>query len=221
MKKSKKAVVLFSGGLDSATVLHMAIDKGFEVHAMTVDYGQLHSYEINCAKRIAEEVGVKEHRIPKLDLSEISESPLTGTGDVPLNREDLGGIAPTYVPARNLIFLSLAVAWAETLSADVVFIGVNNVDYSGYPDCRPEFISAFQVASDLGTAKGTEGTGVSVHAPLINMAKKDIILEGLKLGVNYSLTNSCYSPREGEACGQCDSCMIRQRAFEEVKSVQG
>ncbi|MBN1392046.1 MAG: 7-cyano-7-deazaguanine synthase QueC [Sedimentisphaerales bacterium] len=220
--KDKKAVVLLSGGLDSTTTLAIARSEGFRCYALTFRYGQRHRREIEAAKRGAESLGVIEHRFIDIDLSQFGGSALTdSTIEVPKDGSDLsrpGRIPPTYVPARNTIFLSYSLAWAEALGAFDIFIGVNAVDYSGYPDCRAEFIAAFEKAANLGTAAATEGKGkYKIHTPIINMTKGEIILTGIKLGVDYSLTHSCYDPDEkGRSCGRCDSCRLRLKGFAEA-----
>jgi len=208
-----KAVILLSGGLDSATTLAIARDRGFQCHALTVDYGQRHRAELNAAKRIANALRAVEHRIFPLDLTVFGGSALTDkTIDVPLAPSS--GIPPTYVPARNTIMLSLALAWAETLSSNDIFIGANVVDYSGYPDCRPEYITAYQSMANLATKAAVEGCKISIHAPLIALSKAEIIRRGAALGVDFALTVSCYrASADGLACGQCDSCRLRLAGF--------
>ena len=209
--EATKAVVLVSGGLDSATVLAMAKSQGFDCHALAVDYGQRHRSELDAAARVADANGVKLKILP-LDLRAIGGSALTDDIDVP--EKDTPGIPVTYVPARNTIMLSLALAWAEVLGSDDIFIGVNAVDYSGYPDCRPEFIAAYQQMARLATRAGVEGGRITIHTPLIDLSKAEIIRLGNELGVDYSLTVSCYqADREGRACGVCDSCRIRKDGF--------
>lgn len=209
----KKAVVLVSGGLDSATTLAIAREQGFECYALSFDYGQRHSCELVASDKVANSLGAVEHRTVKLDLRQFGGSALTDdTIDVP----DSGGegIPVTYVPARNTVFLSLALAWAEVLEARDIFIGVNAVDYSGYPDCRPEFIQAFERMANLATKAGVEGHPFSIHAPLIELSKAEIIQAGTRLGVDYGITVSCYNPDEhGLACGRCDSCRLRAEGF--------
>jgi len=222
LEKNKKAVVLLSGGLDSATTLAIARDEGFRRYALTFRYGQRHQREIEAAKKVASSLGAVEHRIIDIDLAGFGGSALTDPDiKVPKDRAGLGGsgrIPPTYVPARNTIFLSYALAWAEVLGAFDIFIGVNTTDYSGYPDCRAEFISAFQELANLATAAAVQGKGrYHIHTPIINMTKGKIILTGTKLGVDYSLTHSCYDPDEqGSACGRCDSCRLRLKGFAEA-----
>ena len=215
-------MVLLSGGLDSATTLAIARSESFQCHALTFKYGQRHHREIEAAKKIAASLGVLEHRVIEIDLAAFGGSALTDSAmQVPKDRAGLGDTAqipPTYVPARNTIFLSYALAWAEVLGAFDIFIGVNTTDYSGYPDCRAEFIAAFEKTANLATAAGVEGKDrYRIHTPVINMAKSEIILAGTKLGVDYSLTHSCYDPDEqGRSCGRCDSCRLRLKGFAEA-----
>lgn len=211
--QKKKAVVLFSGGLDSFTTLAIARDKGYSVYALTIMYNQRHSVEVEVAKNAIKTMPDVTHKVFEVDLSQMCDSPLTGSGDVPKGDLEQEGVAATYVPARNMIFLSLALAKAESIGADRVFIGVNSVDYSGYPDCRPGFIEAFQQATDQGTRAGVQGEPIKIEAPLLNMTKTEIIQKGVALGLDFNLTHSCYSPIEGNACGDCDSCLIRNTAF--------
>ncbi len=219
---NKKAIVLLSGGLDSATTLAVAKNQGFDCYALTFRYGQRHSIEIKSAKRIADAIGVIEHRILDIDLAAFAGSALTDRSlDVPKGRNIISrgtDIPVTYVPARNTIFLSFALAWAETLGIFDIFIGVNAIDYSGYPDCRAEFIKAFQKLANLATAAGVEGKGkYKIHTPIIKMTKAEIIKTGAKLNLDYSLTHSCYDPDEkGRACGRCDSCRLRLKGFAEA-----
>jgi 7-cyano-7-deazaguanine synthase len=214
---ARPAVVLLSGGLDSATALAVARRDGWRCHALTVAYGQRHTAELAAAARVARALGAAEHRVVPLDLRAFGGSALTSDTPVPLDRppEDIGhGIPVTYVPARNTIFLSLALAWAEALGAFDIYVGVNALDYSGYPDCRPEFIRAFEQLANLATKAGVEGGRFTVHAPLIERTKADIIRLGLSLGVDYALTHSCYAPGpDGAACGRCDSCQLRRAGF--------
>ncbi len=211
---SMKAVVLLSGGLDSATVLAIARAQGFECHALTVAYGQRHSVELECARRVATAGGAVEHRTLHVDLRAIGGSALTDDIDVPKEAPTEGAIPVTYVPARNTVFLSLALGYAEVIGASDLFLGVNAVDYSGYPDCRPEFVAAFEALANLATKAGVEGTRFRVHAPLLGLTKPEIVAAGLRLGVDYALTTSCYDPDpDGGACGSCDSCRIRAEAF--------
>ena len=217
----RPAVVLLSGGLDSATTCAIAKDGGFQLFALTFDYGQRHRDELDAARRVAEAVGVVDHRVVTLDLRAFGGSALTADIDVPKDRqaaEIAAEIPITYVPARNTIFLSHALAWAEVLAAADIFLGVNAVDYSGYPDCRPEFIQAFAAMAQLATKAAVEGSQpVNIHAPLIDLKKTEIIRLGLSLGVDYSLTCSCYDPMaDGRPCGRCDPCRLRGAAFEEL-----
>ncbi|HEU5218425.1 MAG TPA: 7-cyano-7-deazaguanine synthase QueC [Gemmatimonadales bacterium] len=217
----KKAVVLLSGGLDSATALAVARSEGYEPYALSFRYGQRHVVELDAARNVAAHLGVVEHRIVDIDLRSFGGSALTGDIPVPTGRSgaEMGtGVPVTYVPARNTIFLAFALGWCEVLSASDIFIGVNVVDYSGYPDCRPEFIRAFEALANLATRAGVEsGVRFTVHAPLIAMSKEAIIRRGLALGVDFRLTRSCYAPdADGRACGECDACLIRARGFAEV-----
>jgi len=217
---NKRAVVLLSGGLDSATVLAIAREQGFEAYALSFRYGQRHVVELEAARRVAEAGGASQHRIAQIDLRIFGGSALTDEIAVPKGRgmEEMGhGIPVTYVPARNTIFLSFALAWAEVLGSSDVFIGVNALDYSGYPDCRPEYIEAFQKMANLATKAGVEGhQNLKIHTPLIALSKAQIIAEGLRLGVDYGLTSSCYDPSpEGAPCGGCDSCLLRLKGFRE------
>jgi len=218
----KKAVVLLSGGLDSATTLAIAQSEGFKCHALTFRYGQRHRKEIEAAKKVAHSLGAVEHRIIDIDLGQFGGSSLTDHKiEVPKDRADLGTsskIPLTYVPARNTIFLSFALAWAEVLGAFDIFIGVNATDYSGYPDCRAEFIAAFEKTANLATAAAIEAKGkFQINTPIINMTKAEIILTGTKLGVDFSLTHSCYDPdQKGRSCGRCDSCRLRLKGFAEA-----
>jgi 7-cyano-7-deazaguanine synthase len=208
-----RAVVLLSGGLDSATVLAMAIEQGYDAYALSVHYGQRHSAELAAAARVAVLLGAREHRVMGVDLAGIGGSALTDSS-IAVPTSPVTGIPITYVPARNTLMLSLALGWAEVLGARSIFIGVNAVDYSGYPDCRPEFIAAFAEVARLGTRVGTEGTAIRVEAPLVRLAKAEIIREGHRLGVDFSLTVSCYqADSEGQACGRCDSCRLRREGF--------
>lgn len=220
MNLGKRAVVLLSGGLDSTTALAIAMSQKYEPYAMTFRYGQRHELEIDAARRIASKSGVAEHVITEIDLRTFGGSALTGDIEVPKGRplEEMGhGIPITYVPARNTIFLSFALAWAEVLGSSDIFIGVNALDYSGYPDCRPEYIEAYQTMANLATKAGVEGRqNLSIHTPLIQLSKAQIIKKGLELGVDYSLTLTCYDPSsEGLACGLCDSCLLRLKGFRE------
>jgi len=216
--KSKKAIILLSGGLDSTTVIAMAKHAGYELYAMSFDYGQRHLFELQAAQKIALAYEVKTHLVVKTDLTRIGGSALTDTISVPKDRnmnahED--EIPVTYVPARNTIFLSYALAWSEVLKAAHIFMGVNAIDYSGYPDCRPEYIHAFEKMANLATKAGVEGTSkMKIHTPLIQMTKAEIIRKGLELGVDYGRTHSCYDPDTlGDACGRCDSCLLRKKGF--------
>ena len=215
-----RCVVLLSGGLDSTTALAIAKSLGFEPYALSVVYGQRHHAEIKAAKRVGEAMGVREHRFITVGLDEIGGSALTDDIAVPKDRhssEMAAEIPLTYVPARNTVFLALALGYAEVLECLDIFIGVNAIDYSGYPDCRPEFIHEFERLANVATKAGVEGAKFRVHAPLIEMSKAEIIKRGLELGVDFSLTHSCYDPApEGRPCGHCDSCLIRQKAFEEL-----
>lgn len=210
----KRAVVLLSGGLDSATTLALCKHEGFEPCALSFDYGQRHHLEVAAARRVAASLGVREHRIAHIDLRVFGGSALTDEIPIPKNSGDKSGIPVTYVPARNTIFLSYALAWCEVLGAADIFLGVNAVDYSGYPDCRPAFIAAFEDLACLATKAGVEGTRFRIHAPLLEIAKAQIIQKGIELGVDFSLTHSCYDPSpELLACGVCDSCRIRLEGF--------
>ena len=217
----KRAVVLLSGGLDSATVLAICRSEGYEAHALSFRYGQRHEREVAAAQKVAESLGAKEHRIAGIDLRTFGDSALTAEIDVPKARSEIEmarGVPITYVPARNTIFLAYALAWAEVLGSTDIFLGVNAVDYSGYPDCRPEFIRAFEQLANLATRAGTEqGARFQIHAPLISLSKAEIIRRGVSLGVDYALTHSCYDPtQEGRACGGCDSCQLRLQGFREA-----
>ena len=211
-----KAVVLLSGGLDSYTAGAIARAEGFELYALTVRYGQLHARELEAARRVARALDVTDHLEIAVDLAAIGGSALTGGLPVPKDQPlDQGGIPSTYVPARNTVMLALALAWAEVLGARDLFVGVNAVDYSGYPDCRPEYIEAFERLAGLATKAGVEGGSLRVHAPLIDSTKADIVRRGLAMGLDYGLTHSCYDPApDGRPCGRCDSCRLRARGFE-------
>lgn len=215
-----KAVVLLSGGLDSTTTLAVAKRDGYDVHAMTFRYGQRHEIEVDAARRVATAAGVRDHVVADIDLRTFGGSALTGDAAVPKDRHVdaiRNGVPITYVPARNTIFLSFGLAWAEVLGATTICVGVNAVDFSGYPDCRPEYIAAFQRMADLATRAGIEGRGPKIQTPLISMSKADIIRLGVSLGVDYSLTTSCYDPTiHGVACGHCDSCLLRLKGFAEA-----
>ena len=216
-----KAVVLLSGGLDSYTAAAMARAAGYELYALTIAYGQRHKVETEAARAVAAALGVAAHREMSLDLAAFGGSPLLGDGEVPLDRPlDEAGIPATYVPARNTVFLALALAWAETLGALDLVIGVNALDYSGYPDCRPEFVAAFERLANLATRAGIEGARFKIHAPLVALSKAEIIRAGLGLSLDYGLTRSCYAPRpDGGPCHRCDSCRLRARGFEEAGTV--
>ena len=221
MNPRPKAVVLLSGGLDSTTTAAIAKREGFEVYALSVRYGQRHTGEIEAATRIAAALGVAKHVVLDLDLRAFGGSALTDDIPVPKDRSDTeigGGIPITYVPARNTVFLSLALAWAEALDARAIFIGVNALDFSGYPDCRPAFIDAFQQVATLGTKIGAEGeVPIEIRTPLISLSKAEIIKRGMALGVDYALTTSCYDPAaDGSACGHCDACLLRKKGFAEA-----
>lgn len=210
-----KAVVLLSGGLDSATVLAMARDAGYDCYCLSTDYGQRHRAEIDAAARVARALGAREHRITKLDLTGFGGSALTDAAIAVPVQGITGGIPVTYVPARNTILLSLALAWAEVLAAQDIFFGANAVDYSGYPDCRPEYMRAFEALANLATKSAVEGNRLTLHTPIIDLAKADIIRRGLALGVDYALTVSCYqADAAGRACAVCDSCRLRKAGFE-------
>lgn len=209
----KKAVVLLSGGLDSATALAIALDQGYQCYVLSFDYGQRSLTELNAAKEIAKQMAVAEHRVIRLHLEDFGGSALTDHS-IEVPEEETDEIPVTYVPARNTVFLSLALGWAEVLEADSIFIGVNAVDYSGYPDCRPEYIAAFETMANLATKRGVEGQPIKVETPLIDLTKEQIIQAGSRLGIDYSLTVSCYqADDQGKACGQCDSCRLRTQGF--------
>ncbi|HET9075567.1 MAG TPA: 7-cyano-7-deazaguanine synthase QueC [Acidimicrobiales bacterium] len=221
MSSGKRAVVLLSGGLDSTTVLAVARAEGYRCHALSFDYGQRHEIELRAAQRVAAALGAEQHVVARIDLRQFGGSALTADVEVPkaARVEDIGtGIPVTYVPARNTIFLSFALAWAETLEASDLWIGVNALDYSGYPDCRPEYIAAFETMANLATRAGVEGrTRIAIHTPLMHMTKADIVRRGLELGVDYGLTHSCYDPGpDGRPCGACDSCLLRAKGFAEA-----
>lgn len=221
MKKRPPAVVLLSGGLDSTTVLAIAKSQGFDCYALSFRYGQRHIHELKAAETVAMAQGVARHVIAQIDLREFGGSALTADIEVPKGRattEMSHGIPITYVPARNTVFLSFALAWAETLGSSDIFVGVNALDYSGYPDCRPEYIESYEVMANLATKAGVEGTQkLKIHAPLISLTKAQIVQEGLRLGVDYSHTSSCYDPHEdGRPCGGCDSCLLRAKGFVEA-----
>lgn len=210
----KRAVVLLSGGLDSATVLAMAREQGFECYALSVDYGQRHHAELAAAQQVAHTLGAREHRVVSIDLTGFGGSALTDSS-IAVPEKASSGIPPTYVPARNTIMLSLALAWAEVLKAQDIFFGVNAVDYSGYPDCRPEYVDAFERMANLATKLAVEGKPLTLHAPLLHLSKAEIIRQGVRLGVDYGITVSCYQADEqGRACGRCDSCRLRLEGFQ-------
>ena len=216
----KHAVVLLSGGLDSTTTLAIARSQDYETYVLSFDYGQRHARELEAARKIAKSLGAREHRIVKIDNRIFVGSALTDDIDVPKSRseKDIGiGIPVTYVPARNTIFLAHALAWAETIPAGHIFIGANAIDYSGYPDCRPEFIALFETLANIGTKTGAEGGRIQIHAPLLQLSKADIVRKAVELDVDLSLTHSCYDPlSDGRACGKCDSCLLRQKGFREA-----
>ncbi len=220
MEYGRKAVVLSSGGLDSTTVMAIAKAQGYEIYSMSFSYGQRHAAELAAAEKIAQILGAKKHLIIEVDMKDIGGSALTDDIAVPKDRDETlmsGAVPVTYVPARNTIFLSFALGWAEVLGASDIFIGVNAVDYSGYPDCRPEFIQAFEAMANLATKAGAEGHKIRIRTPLIHLSKAQIIQKGLALGLDYSLTRSCYDPSpEGKACGHCDSCLLRRKGFAEA-----
>tara|TARA_B100000212_G_scaffold78560_1_gene55835 strand:+ start:41 stop:727 length:687 start_codon:yes stop_codon:yes gene_type:complete len=219
---SSKAVILLSGGLDSTTCLAIAKNQGFDLNALTLNYGQRHDFELKSAQKIVDHFKIKNHSVVNINLAQFGGSALTDEIDVPKDRSEseMTDIPITYVPARNTVFLSLALAWAETLNAFNIFIGVNVLDYSGYPDCRPEYIASFEKTANLATKAGVSGERFKIHTPLINMKKSEIILNGLKLGVDYSLTSSCYDPlKNGTPCGHCDACILRLKGFQEADAI--
>ena len=219
---SSKAVILLSGGLDSTTCLAIAKNQGFDLNALTLNYGQRHDFELKSAQKIVDHFKIKNHSVVNINLAQFGGSALTDEIDVPKDRSEseMTDIPITYVPARNTVFLSLALAWAETINAFNIFIGVNVLDYSGYPDCRPEYIAAFEKTANLATKAGVSGERFKIHTPLINMKKSEIILNGLKLGVDYSLTSSCYDPlKNGSPCGHCDACILRLKGFQEADAI--
>jgi 7-cyano-7-deazaguanine synthase len=221
MSTQKKAVVLSSGGIDSTTVMAIARSEGYEVYSLSFRYGQRHSIELEAAEKVARALGAREHMVIDIDLGKIGGSALTDNIQVPKGRSEAEmnrEIPVTYVPARNTIFLSFALAWAEVMEAGDIFIGVNAIDYSGYPDCRPEYVKAFEQMANLATKAGVEGrTNLKIRAPLIHMTKGEIILKGTELGVDYRVTHSCYDPSpDGKACGHCDSCLLRKKGFLEA-----
>jgi len=221
MSPTKKAVVLSSGGIDSTTAMAIAKHEGFKIYSLSFFYGQRHSFELEAAQKVANAIGVTEHLVINIDLKQIGGSSLTDDIDVPKDRDEqeiIREIPVTYVPARNTIFLSFALAWAEVLKSSDIFIGVNAIDYSGYPDCRPEYIDAFERMANLATKAGVEGTTrVRIRTPLIRLTKAKIIQKGIDLGVDFALTHSCYDPSpQGFACGKCDSCFLRRKGFKEA-----
>ena len=219
---SSKAVILLSGGLDSTTCLAIAKNQGFDLNALTLNYGQRHDFELKSAQKIVDHFKIKNHSVVNINLAQFGGSALTDEIDVPKDRSEseMTYIPITYVPARNTVFLSLALAWAETINAFNIFIGVNVLDYSGYPDCRPEYIAAFEKTANLATKAGVSGERFKIHTPLINMKKSEIILNGLKLGVDYSLTSTCYDPlKNGTPCGHCDACILRLKGFQEADAI--
>lgn len=217
LRTNPKAVILISGGLDSATVIAQAKSEGYDCYALSFDYSQRHQVELIAAKRLCQQFGAKEHKVIKLDLSQIGGSALTDDS-IAVPEDETSGIPVTYVPARNTIFLSVALGWAEVLGADRIFVGVNAVDYSGYPDCRPEYIAAFEKVANLATKMGVEDNNIRIVTPLIDLTKAEIIQKGISLGVDYSQTVSCYQADEqGRACGKCDSCRLRRQGFEDAE----
>ena len=216
MSNERRAVVLLSGGLDSYTAAAMLAAEGFSLYALSVRYGQRHVRELESAKQVASALGVRKHLELSVDLSRVGGSALTSDIAVPKDRPIDSSIPITYVPARNTVFLSLALGWAEVLGSTDIVIGVNALDYSGYPDCRPEFIAAFETLANLATRAGVEGARFTIHTPLITLSKDDIIRKGLSLGLDYGLTHSCYNPDDGRPCGRCDSCVLRARGFAEA-----
>jgi len=221
MDSDRKAVVLSSGGIDSTTAMAIAKYEGFKIYSLTFFYGQRHAFELQVAQKVANAIGVAKHLVINIDLKQIGGSSLTDDIDVPKDRDEqemTRGIPVTYVPARNTIFLSFALAWAEVLKSSDIFIGVNAIDYSGYPDCRPEYIDAFERMANLATKAGVEGvTNIRIRTPLIHLTKAQIIQKGMELGVDFALTHSCYDPSpQGLACGKCDSCLLRRKGFKEA-----
>jgi len=221
MIMKKKAVILSSGGLDSTTAMAVAVNEGYEIYSLSFNYGQRHAVELKAAQKVAKAFHVRKHLVLNIDLAKIGGSALTDDIDVPKCRSEdkmQQGIPVTYVPARNTIFLSCALAWAEIIGAKDIFIGVNAIDYSGYPDCRPEFIKAFEYMANLATKAGVQGRlKLKIRTPLIHLSKAEIIKKGIELGVDYGITHSCYDPSpEGRACGKCDSCILRKKGFEEA-----
>jgi 7-cyano-7-deazaguanine synthase len=221
MNEHNKAVVLSSGGIDSTTAMAIAMDKGYDLYSLSFFYGQRHAFELKAAEKVAEFFSVKRHMMINIDLGRVGGSALTDNIEVPKSRDEkimASSIPVTYVPARNTIFLSYALAWAEVLECSHIFIGVNAIDYSGYPDCRPEYIAAFERMANLALKATVEGAGkITIHAPLLHLTKAEIIRRGIELGVDYALTHSCYDPGpDGKACGRCDSCLLRRKGFREA-----
>ncbi len=217
----KKAIILASGGLDSTTIMALIKHKGYDIYALTFDYGQRHKIELKAAQKVAKYFGAKKHLILHIELDIIGGSALTEDIPIPQGRKlkeiSSSGVPITYVPARNTIFLAYALSWAEVLEATDIFIGVNTIDFSNYPDCRPEFIESFQRTANLATKAGMDGKGIRINVPLIDMTKGEIIKKGISLGVDYSMTHSCYNPgKDGLPCGKCDSCLLRKKGFEEA-----
>ena len=211
--------MLLSGGLDSTTCLAIARDEGYDAYALSFRYGQRHEHELDAARRVVDALGAAEHRIVDIDLAAFGGSSLLGDGEVPKGRDDAAigaGIPSTYVPARNTVFLAHALAWAEVLDAGDIFLGVNALDYSGYPDCRPEFVAAFEAVANAGTRRGVEGAGYRIRTPLLELTKAEIIEQGVALGIDYGLTVTCYDPTDVGACGACDACTLRRKGFEEA-----
>ena len=218
----KKAVVLLSGGLDLTTCIAIAKNAGFRIAALTINYGQRHKFELDAAKHIIDHYQINNHSMVDIDLSQFGGSALTDDIEIPKDRsdKDMSDIPVTYVPARNTVFLSLALAWAETLQAFDIFIGVNALDYSGYPDCRPEYIASFERTANLATREGVSGNNFKIHTPLINMTKSEIINTGLKLGIDYGMTSTCYDPdTNGKPCGKCDACFLRLKGFKQAGAI--
>jgi 7-cyano-7-deazaguanine synthase len=215
---AKSAIVLLSGGLDSATVLAIARDQGYQCHTLAFDYGQRHRHELEASEQLSKALGAVSHRVFPIDIGSFGGSALTTDIEVPKGRDEseMTEIPVTYVPARNLVFLSIATALGETLDATDLFIGVNAVDYSGYPDCRPEFIESFAHTANLATKIGVDGQTIRIHTPLMELTKAQIVTRGIELGLDYSMTHSCYDPINGKACGDCDSCILRKRGFEQA-----
>ncbi len=214
---NKKSIILLSGGLDSATCAAIAKSKGFDLYALSFDYGQRHKFELGSAKKIVSHFQIKNHKIITIDLKQFGGSALTSEIAVPKGSISKNGVPITYVPARNIIFLSYALGWANIVGCHDIFIGANAVDYSGYPDCRPDFIKAFEKMANLGTKEGSFGHKITIHAPLINMSKAEIIKTGISLGVDYSLTHTCYDPKsDGSPCKECEACLLRKKGFDKA-----